>query len=87
MTDLEHILERANQNINDVIAVYAYGSRVYQNARKNSDYELNNDKRKPDIDFIISKILEEYDEMDNIVTQISVLVNKGASPDRDDIET
>lgn len=48
--------------------------------------ELNGERKQSEIDFIISKIYEEYDEMDKIVTKISVLVNKGASPSRDSID-
>ena len=49
-------------------------------------HELNTDKREDDINFIVSKIYEEYNEMDRIIEKISILVEKGASPERDDIK-
>lgn len=50
-------------------------------------FELNGDRRDPEIKFIIDKIYEAYDEMDNVVRQITVLVNKGSTDiDRDDIK-
>lgn len=48
--------------------------------------ELNGEKREEEMKFIINKIYDAYDEMDNVVRQISVLVNKGSTDiDRDDI--
>lgn len=47
--------------------------------------ELNGERREEDIKFITEKIYEAYDEMDNVVKQISVLVDKGVDIDRDDI--
>lgn len=40
MLELNEILHRAKLNLNDLVSVYAYGSRVYGNARKNSDYDF-----------------------------------------------
>lgn len=37
---LDEIIKRANLNLSDLIAVYAYGSRVYGTVRKNSDYDF-----------------------------------------------
>jgi hypothetical protein len=47
--------------------------------------ELNGERREADIQFITQKIYEAYDEMDKVVKQISVLVDKGVDIDRDDI--
>jgi len=47
--------------------------------------ELNGQRRDDEMKFIIDKIYESYDEMDNVVSQISVLIDKGAEIDRDDI--
>jgi len=47
--------------------------------------ELNGQNREEEIKFIIDRIYESYDEMDNVVSQISALVDKGADIDRDDI--
>jgi len=50
-------------------------------------YEMKNEKRYIEIDFIIKKIYEEYDEMDKIITRLSVLINKGVEDiDRSDID-
>lgn len=38
--NLETIISKAKLNINDLIAVYPYGSRVYGTANKNSDYDF-----------------------------------------------
>ncbi len=44
-------------------------------------HEMEDEDREDEIDFLISKVYEEYDAMDNIVTQISILVNKGEELD------
>jgi hypothetical protein len=49
--------------------------------------EMDGENRETELDFLISKVYEEYKAMDDIVTQISVLVNKGEELDRDDIVT
>ena len=50
-------------------------------------FELNGERRDSEIDFIIDKIYDAYDEMDKVVKQITVLVNQGSSDiDRDDIK-
>jgi signal transduction histidine kinase len=49
--------------------------------------ELNGDRRDDEIRFIVDKIYEAYDEMDKVVKQISVLIDKGVDIDRDDIVT
>jgi hypothetical protein len=48
-------------------------------------FEIEGENRQSEIQFIIGKIYEEYDEMDRVVKQISVLVAKGSDMDRDDI--
>lgn len=48
--------------------------------------EIDNENREEEIHFIISKIYEEYDAMDEVVKKISVLVDKGASPIRGEID-
>lgn len=40
MNMLTEILTRSKLDVNNLIAVYPYGSRVYGNARKNSDYDF-----------------------------------------------
>lgn len=40
MDSLNEITSRTKLNQDDLIAVYPYGSRVYGNARKNSDYDF-----------------------------------------------
>lgn len=49
-------------------------------------YEMDHDNRKNEVDFIVTKIYEEYDEMDKVITKISVLINKGEDIDRDDLD-
>ena len=48
-------------------------------------FELNGERRDTEINFIIEKIYDAYDEMDKVVKQITVLVQKGADIDRGDI--
>lgn len=49
-------------------------------------FELNGEKRDNELNFIIEKIYDAYDEMDKVVKQISVLIDKGSTDiDRDDI--
>lgn len=49
-------------------------------------FELNGERRDNEIKFITEKIYEAYDEMDKVVKQITVLVQKGSTDiDRDDI--
>lgn len=49
-------------------------------------YEMDHENRKNEVDFIVTKIYEEYDEMDKVITKISVLINKGEEINRDDID-
>jgi len=48
--------------------------------------ELNGEKREEEIQFLIKKIYEAYDEMDKVVSQITKLINNGSTDiDRNDI--
>ena len=48
--------------------------------------ELNGERRDNEIKFITEKIYDAYDEMDKVVKQITVLIDKGSTDiDRDDI--
>ena len=49
-------------------------------------YEIENEKRELEINNLIKMILHEYEDMDNVVTQISVLVSKGEEFDRTKIK-
>lgn len=40
MLSLDNILQRANQPLHNVVAVYCYGSRVYGTFHKKSDYDF-----------------------------------------------
>lgn len=45
--------------------------------------EMEGENRENELDFLITKVYEEYNAMDDIVTQISILVNNGEEFDRD----
>lgn len=47
--------------------------------------EMNGHNRREEINFIISKIYEAYEEMDKIVDKISLLIEKGEDIDREDL--
>jgi hypothetical protein len=48
--------------------------------------ELEGENREAELDFLITKVYEEYKAMDEIVRQISHLVNKGEELDRDKLD-
>lgn len=49
-------------------------------------YELANENRAEEIEFITTKIYEQYDEMDGIVKKLTLLIDSGVSPNREKLD-